>query len=186
MRKSSRTLALLVGLLLVVPACAQKQRDCDDVDAGAPVEAALMSFLSRARSAHHAADARESDGDRRAAVAVLDGLVKGPLPGRTDAAEVREVLADTHARLGQLRAELDEFQAAEENVALGLKLVTEPSYFRGHLFEVRGLLAERRSKALSAAGDAAGAAREKARALEAFEEAMRIQALVIEQTTKGR
>jgi hypothetical protein len=182
-----RTLAL--GLLVTaLPSCAQKQRDCtcDEVDAGNPVEVALVSFLSRARSAHHAADAHETAGDRRAAVNVLETLLGGPLPENARAAEVREVLADTHGRVGQLKAELDDFAGAEASVAQGLALVSEPSYFRGHLFEVRGLVAERHGKALAAAGDQAGAAREKSRALEAFEEAMRIQARVIEQTTEGR
>lgn len=186
MNATVRTLSL--ALLLAVPACAQKQRECncDELDAGKPVEVALVSFLSRARSAHHAADAHESAGDRRAAVNVLETLLRGPLPADSRAAEVREVLADTHARVGQLKGELDDFAGAEASVAQGLALVSEPSYFRGHLFEVRGLVAERHAKTLDAAGDEPAAAREKSRALEAFEEAMRIQARVIEQTTEGR
>jgi hypothetical protein len=181
-----RTLAL--ALLVALPSCAQKERDCncEDVDAGKPVDVALVSFLSRARAAHHTADAHESAGDRRAAVSVLETLLRGPLPQGARAAEVREVLADTHARVGQLKSELEDFAGAEANVAQGLALVSEPSYFRGHLFEVRGLVAERHGKALEKIGDQAGAAREKSRALEAFEEAMRIQALVIERTTQGR
>ncbi len=180
--------ALSLALLLALPACAQKQRECncDELDAGKPVEVALVSFLSRARSAHHAADAHESAGERRAAVNVLETLLRGPLPADSRAAEVREVLADTHARVGQLKSELDDFAGAEASVAQGLALVSEPSYFRGHLFEVRGLVAERHAKALDAAGDGSAAAREKSRALAAFEEAMRIQARVIEQTTEGR
>lgn len=184
---NARSRALLLAVcLFAAPACAQKPRDCDEVDAGKPIEVALVSFLSRARSAHHAADAHETAGDRRAAVNVLETLLAGPLPGNAQAAEVREVLADTHARVAQLKGELDDFRGAEASVEKGLALVSEPSYFRGHLFEVRGLVAERQSKALEAAGDAAGAARQKSRALEAFEEAMRIQARVIEQTTQGR
>ena len=186
MNERARRLLLAFALLCMAPSCAQKPRDCDEVDAGKPVEVALVSFLSRARSAHHAADAHETAGDRAAAVKVLETLLAGPLPGNARAAEVREVLADTHARVGQLRGELDDFQGAEASVAKGLALVPEPSYFRGHLFEVRGLVAERHGKALEAKGDTAGAAREKSRALEAFEEAMRIQARVIEQTTEGR
>lgn len=186
MSARSRLALFVFGLLLGAPSCAQKTRDCDEVDAGKPVEVALVSFLSRARSAHHAADAHETAGDARAAVKVLEALLAGPLPGSARAAEVREVLADTHARVGKLKGELDDFPGAEASVAKGLELVSEPSYFRGHLFEVRGLVAERHAKALDAAGDKAGAARARTRALEAFEEAMRIQARVIEQTTEGR
>jgi hypothetical protein len=49
------------------------------------------------------------------------------------------------------------------------------------LLDVRGLVEERGSKALTAAGDAAGALAAEERALAAFQEAMRIQAAVIEQ-----
>lgn len=185
---ASKALLVALGLALAAPSCAQKEREClcEEADAGKPVEVALVSFLSRARAAHHAADTHESSGAKRAAVTVLEGLLAGPLPEHAQAAEVREVLADTHARVGQLKGELDDFTGAETSVAKGLELVSEPSYFRGHLFEVRGLVAERHAKALEARGDRAGAAREKSRALAAFEEAMRIQARVIEQTTEGR
>jgi hypothetical protein len=57
--------------------------------------------------------------------------------------------------------------------------VPTPTYFRGHLFEVRGLVEERNAARLERAGDAAQAAQAKARALEAFEAAMKIQAEVI-------
>jgi hypothetical protein len=66
-------------------------------------------------------------------------------------------------------------------VAKGLELVPGPSYFRGHLIEVRGLSEERRSKALAAAGNMEKAEQAKQRALAAFQEAMDIQARVIEE-----
>jgi hypothetical protein len=139
-----------------------------------------MSFLSRARAAHHAADNRESGGDLAAAVALLDGLIKGPIPsGRHGTApEIREVLADTRARLADLRSQIGAYELALKDVTEGLELAVEPSYFRGHLFEVRGLVEERRAKAVEATEpDAARAGRQ--RALQSFEEAMSIQAEVI-------
>jgi tetratricopeptide (TPR) repeat protein len=138
-----------------------------------------MSFISGARSAHHLADGHEEKGDLPGAEAALGRLLDGPLPPKKDAAEVREVLADTRARLADLRSRRGDFDAALKDVDQGLGLVPEQSYFRGHLFETRGLVEERRTKALAAAGDQAGAGQAKERALAAFEEAMRIQQGVI-------
>jgi hypothetical protein len=162
--------------------CAERERRssaCDD-DAGTPVDPALLAFLSRARAAHHAADAHEAKGDLAASARELEAIVNGSAPPGKDAPEVREVLADSLARLAELRARSDDFGAAERDVERGLALVPEPSYFRGHLVEVRGLVEERRSKALEAKGDAKGAAASRERALAAFQEAMRIQNDVIE------
>ena len=54
------------------------------------------------------------------------------------------MLADTRARVANLQSELGNFGAAMEHVDVGLKLVPGDSYFRGHLYEVRGLVEERR------------------------------------------
>ncbi len=177
MRTSSSSLAL--ALLLV--ACGGRASDVCADDHGRPVGTALLAFLSRSRAAHHRADAREGQKDLPAAEAELSAVVDGPKPPCPSAAEVREVLADTRARLAELRSRHAAFDAAAADVAQGLTLVPERSYFRGHLMEVRGLVEERRSKALTAAGDAAGARAAEERALAAFQEAMRIQAAVIEQ-----
>jgi len=172
-------LALLPG---VVGGCQRApSRDCDELDAGAPVDPTLLAFLSRARAAHHRADDPESRGNLAAAIAELEVLLAGPRPSG-EAPEVREVLADTRARLADLRSRAGDYDRAEQDVAEGLRLVPEPSYFRGHLVEVRGLAEERRSKALLAAGDAVRAEAAKQRALAAFREAMEIQAAVIERT----
>jgi tetratricopeptide (TPR) repeat protein len=166
----------LVGCARTPPAPA-----CDEADAGAPVDPALLAFLSRARAAHHRADVPEERGDLEQAIAELDALLAGPLPKGPKAPEVREVLADTHARLADLRSRAGDFERAEDDVAKGLELVPGPSYFRGHLIEVRGLSEERRSKALAAAGNMEKAEQAKQRALAAFQEAMDIQARVIEE-----
>jgi tetratricopeptide (TPR) repeat protein len=151
-------------------------------DAGAVVDPVLLAFLSRARSAHHRADAFEERGDLGRAIAELDGLVRGPEPRY---AEVHEVLADTRARLADLRSQQGNFAAADLDLAAGLGLAPDRTYFRGHLFEVRGLVEERRSKALHASGDEAGAEAARTRALGAFEQAMAIQAEVIQRALPG-
>jgi tetratricopeptide (TPR) repeat protein len=173
-----------VALALVVVALAVgcKRQTCEDELGGKPVDPVLMSFISSARSAHHLADGYEEKGDLPGAEAALGKLLDGPLPPKKDAAEVREVLSDTRARLADLRSRRGDFDAALKDVEQGLGLVPEQSYFRGHLFETRGLVEERRTKALAAAGDQAGAAEAKERALAAFEEAMRIQQGVIKGT----
>ncbi len=169
-------LALLCALFLLA-GCAKKT--CDDTAGGTPVDPVLMSFLGGARAAHHLADGREEKGDLAGAEAALGALLNGALPPKRDAAEVREVLADTRARLADLRSRRGDFDGALGDVDRGLGLVPEPSYFRGHLYETRGLIEERRTKALTASGDPAGAALARERALAAFEEAMRIQQGVI-------
>jgi hypothetical protein len=159
---------------------------CEEVDAGAVVDPTLLAFLSRARAAHHRADDPESRGDFAGAIRELEALLGGPVPQPATAPEVREVLADTRARLADLRSRTGDYERAERDVVEGLRLVPEPSYFRGHLLEVRGLAEERKSKTLAAAGDAKNAEAAKKRALDAFQEAMSIQAAVIERATPTR
>lgn len=173
-----RLCSVTFALLLV--ACGHRAPDVCADDHGRPVGTALLAFLSRSRAAHHRADAREEQKDFPAAEAELAAVVDGPKPPCA-AAEVREVLADTRARLAELRSRHGAFDAGAADVAQGLTLVPERSYFRGHLLEVRGLLEERRSKTLAAAGDAVGAKAAEERALTAFQQAMRIQADVIQE-----
>ncbi|HTQ02662.1 MAG TPA: hypothetical protein VMI54_02355 [Polyangiaceae bacterium] len=172
-----RLAAFLVPLALV--ACAKSKDACADKD-NRPVGTALLAFLSRSRAAHHRADAREEAKDLTGAEAELAAVVDGPLPPCPSAAEVREVLADTRARLGDLRSRHGDFAGALGDVEKGLTLVPDEGYFRGHLVEVRGLVEERHAKALAASGDVPGSMAAENRALAAFQEAMRIQAAVIE------
>ena len=176
---------LLLGLALA--GCHRAPPDpCGGAEGGKPVGPALLAFLSRSRSAHHRADAREEHQELAAAEGELQAIIQGPRPACPDAAEVREVLADTHARLADLRSRHGDFAAALADLERGLALVPETSYFRGHLFEVRGLVEERQSKALAGRGDGAGAGAAQARALDAFQEAMRIQSEVIQQASPER
>ena len=65
--KGAMKRAWLLALLLGVAACARRESEpvqrCAEVDAGSPVDPLLLAFLSRARSAHHLADAHEAEGD---------------------------------------------------------------------------------------------------------------------------
>lgn len=175
-------LALLGGGLT---ACSKGER-LPDGDAGLPVDPVLLAFLSRAKSAHHIADGHEEAGALDKAVEPLQRLVDGPAPGGggpSAPAEVREVMADTLARLADLKSQLGQHDAASKDVDRGLDLAKETTYFRGHLFEVRGLVDERLGKSLHVKGDQAGAEAAKKRALDAFEKSMAIQAEVIERAT---
>jgi len=181
---TARSLAFVLAFVLAFAGCAKRTEPCDET--GTPVDPVLMSFIGSARAAHHLADGREEAGDMPGAESALRALLDGPLPPKRDAAEVREVLADTRARLADLESRRGDFDAAAKSVDSGLGLVPESSYFRGHLFETRGLVEERRTKALTAAGDLGGAAKARERALAAFEEAMRIQQAVIQGADGGR
>jgi tetratricopeptide (TPR) repeat protein len=184
-RRLHRTSWLLVALALT-GGCKKSEPELrcepcpDTAQAGTPVDPVLLAFLSRARSAHHLADAREQASDFRGAVVALETLTKGPAPAGNARPEVNEVLSDTEARLADLLSRLGDSEAAERALDRGLTLVPDRNYFRGHLFEVRGLLEERKAESLTKTGDEAGAKAAKERALHAFEEAMRIQAEVIE------
>lgn len=156
---------------------------CPGQDAGPVVDPALLAFLSRARAAHHVADAYEESKDLPSAVRTLQSVVSGPVPGGTARPpEAREVLADTEARLADLESQQGHYSEALAHVEQGLALASEPSYFRGHLFETRGVIEERRAKSLEGPGKTREAQEATKASLEAFEEAMKIQAQVIEQS----
>jgi tetratricopeptide (TPR) repeat protein len=170
-------LLLVLGGLVFVGCAKDDSAACGDTDGAAPVDTKLLAFLSKAKSAHHIADQFEADGELDRAVETLRKLFDGSAD--ESSAEVREVLADTRARVAELESQLGRFDQAANDVDRGLELAKDPTYFRGHLFEVRGLVEERRSKALKEKGDTAGAEASKKKALEAFEQAMSIQDQVI-------
>ena len=176
----------LVFCALTLSACdksreppAPAQAPCPEVSVGTPVDPMLVAFLGRARAAHHAADIREQRGDLEGAIRVLSELLApAKVPQR---AEAREVLADTRARLADYKSQLGRFADAALDVQAGMQLAQEPTYFRGHLFEVQGLVAERQAKQLKADGNQQAAQQAEARALDAFEKAMQVQEQVIDQ-----
>jgi len=178
--------ALLICCLLSLAACKKSEpnslTNCPAFDAGVPVDPILLAFLSRARSAHHLVDDLEATGDLTTSAEPLERLVAGPLPrvGSAELApEVREVLADTFARLADLHSRQGAFDRALEDVQQGLSHAHEPNYFRGHLLETEGLVEERHAKALETSDKAAAAAIRK-RAIELLEQAMAVQSGVIE------
>lgn len=152
---------------------------CPEPDAGVPVDPVLVAFLGKARAAHHRADIFEDQEKPEAAIGTLTTLVDEPsnIPNRPEA---HEVLADTHARLADLKSQLGRYDEALQNVEAGMALAKDATYFRGHLFEMQGLVDERRAKTLRAEGDEAAAKRAEAKALDAFEKAMNIQQEVID------
>lgn len=173
---------VLLCAALLAASCSRAPRsdDCPPDPGARPVDTQLLSFLSRARSAHHAADRAEQTGDLERAKSLLLELADGPVPGeKAPPIEAREVLADTRARLADLKSRTGDFAGAEVELRLGLELVPEVSYFRGHLLEVRGLTEERRAKQLAAQGEPDAANQANQRAVEAFERAMAVQAEVI-------
>jgi hypothetical protein len=165
-------------------ACSRQEPRDDCASSERVVDPVLLAFLSQARSAHHVADEQEAKGDRAAALRALSTFTAGPKPAGA-APEVDEVLADTHARIAELMSRAGRFDQADEEITLGLGSARTPTYFRGHLFEVRGLVEERRAKALSGNGRGQEADQARERSLGAYEEAMKIQAQVIQDGVQG-
>ena len=180
-RASSFAGALL--LALVVPlGCANRDRAVPTDRGAQPLEAIdapLLAYLSAARALHHEADLAEDGNDPSGALAALERLI-ALRPPRA-APEIDEVLADTRSRLADLRSGLGDFDGAEREIDAGLVVAPRRTYFRGHLFEVRGLIEERRAKALTASGDRAGGSRAKEEAMRAYEQAIEVQGAVIRQ-----
>ncbi len=173
-------LLLLLAAAAPLTACSKQADDCGPSER--VVDPVLLAFLSQARSAHHTADLREGGGDLGGALKVLQELTRASRPpGKPP--EVGEVLADTQARIADLLSRSQNFEEASRAVEAGLEHAPAPSYFRGHLFEVKGLVEERREKDLreKARGPEADQARE--RSLSAYEEAMKIQAEVIQKAS---
>jgi tetratricopeptide (TPR) repeat protein len=143
---------------------------------GEIVDPTLLAFLGKARAAHHRADLAQEDGDVDVAIAALEPVAHGPRP---NAPEAIEVVADTLARLADLKSDLGQHEAALADVEAGLTLADKPSHFRGHLLETKGVVLERRYRTLDAMGETEAAASFKARALDAFKAAIDVQDQVI-------
>jgi hypothetical protein len=181
MKRGGLVLAIVTSSAVALGALGCRERStsgCPGSESAAPpVDEALMAFLSAARALHHEADIREQSGDTASAIASLERLVAMPAPA---AVEVDEVLADARARLAELRLERGDVDGADREVQAGLQRVKGPTYFRGHLLEVEGLLEEVRAGALADAGKSVEAARAKARAVSLLEEAVEVQERVID------
>lgn len=180
--------AILVGLAGCATSEHTPPRRDECACAGQPVvDAALLAFLGKARAAHHAADLAEGQGDRARALRDLDALAQGPRPVSSGALppEVAEVLADTFARLADLRSRSDDHAGALREVERGIALAERPTHFRGHLFETKGVVLERMAKAQEAGHERPVAGATKALAMDAFEMAIKIQDQVIDEALSG-
>jgi hypothetical protein len=146
-----------------------------------PVDTKLMAWLSKARTLHHMADLGEEQGALDRAIAPLEQLVAGATPPGPSP-EVDEVLADSYARLAELRTRRGELDRAEAEVVKGLERAPGKTYFRGHLLEVRGLIYEKLSQSLAKAGKGAEAEEARQKAMRASIEAVHLQDEVIAAT----
>jgi hypothetical protein len=144
------------------------------------VDAAVLAFLSKARSVHHTASIQEGDNHLDAAIVTLKQLHAQPqAPRPKPAPEVEEVLADTDARISDLQLQLGNLDAAREAGLEGLTHAPGATYFRGHLLEVLGMVEEARSKRLEASGQAEEALRARTAAVKLLEESIGVQDQVI-------
>jgi hypothetical protein len=174
--------AALLAALLVASACAQSRPSPArglQADGDVPVDPQVMAYLSLARARHHEANLDE-DSDVPGAIAALEKLTSAERPHRGALVpEIEEVLADTYAREAELYVRLGNTAKAQAAVREGLTHATEPSYFRGHLLEVGGIVEETRAAALRDAGQPGEAAAAKARALDLLHQAVLVQERVI-------
>lgn len=142
------------------------------------VDPALIAFLSKARAAHHRADLAERDGNLTDAIGAVSTIIDGPRPQTSP--ELVEVVADARARRADLRSQDGDFEEAARDIEDGLQAAVAITHFRGHLYEVGGLVAERQAATLDRAGNAAAAAAAKERAIVLYEQAIDVQDKVIE------
>jgi tetratricopeptide (TPR) repeat protein len=176
----------VLGLVLAagLAGCQQPRTNCDE--GMAVVDTDVMAFLSKARALHHEANVEEAAGNVDGAIASLSALVKSPIPRpTTKVPEIEEVLADTYARLADLRLQKGDLDGASTDVDAGLAHATAPTYFRGHLLEVQGILEEARAARLADGGKAQDAERARAKAVELLRQAVDIQDQVIRGTLAG-
>ncbi len=174
MRLDSVAIACALGFALVSTAGCPGPRKRDH---GAEIDPSSMSFLSAARALHHQADMMEDAGNPREAIEALERARTMPRGSLTR--EMREVLADTTARIAELRLQLGEVEQAQKSIAEGLTFADQPGYFRGHLLEVRGRVLEAEAKKLKADGHLALAETKRREALLSFDEAVRMHEDVI-------
>jgi len=175
------TLAALAVTLAIALGC--RGRDAGEQDGAQVVDMELMAFLSEARALHHQANLKEEANDLSGAAAAMQRLVSARRPheGKTPP-EVEEVLADAYARLAELELRRSDLGAAADAIQAGLAHAPEPTYFRGHLIEVEGLVEEARAAALADAGKPEESVRARERAIQLLEEVVRIQDQVIQRS----
>ena len=178
-----RRAAGLLLLLLAVAACDKQPAPGEaplQGDAAPAFDVEVMAFLSEARALHHEANIREDEGDLAAAVAAMDRLTRAPRPhGGQKIPEVEEVLADAWARAAELQLKKRDTDAAKKAVAEGLTHAPEPTYFRGHLLEVQGIVEEAAAADYADAANKEEAQKARQRAIALLREAVAVQEQVI-------
>jgi hypothetical protein len=185
LRIALATLAVLAVALAVAIGC--RGRDGGEQDNGPVVDMELMAFLSEARALHHQANLKEESNDLPGAAAAMQRLVDARRPhAGKPTPEVEEVLADAYARLAELHLRQNALGPAADAVRTGLAHAPEPTYFRGHLIEVEGLIEEARAASLADAGKPDEAARAREKAIQLLEEVVRIQDQVIQRSLAAR
>lgn len=174
-------LALSMALGGVVLArCDRNETAHAQGDPSAVVDSELLAFLSLARAHHHEANLLEDSGNVTGAIGALQKIVDAPKPHPGERLpEVDEVLADTLARMAELKLTTKDIAGAQHDVETGLLYVNEPTYFRGHLLEVYGIVEEARTAELKDAGNAAEAEKSRVHALALLREAVDVQEAVI-------
>jgi tetratricopeptide (TPR) repeat protein len=178
--------AIALGIALLGAVGCSRREGEGEGRGGQAIDVDLMAFLSEARALHHQANLKEESGDLAGAAATMDRLVQARRPGDGRAPEVQEVLADAYARLAELQLRLHLLDRASESVKNGLAFAPDPTYFRGHLIEVDGLIEGARFSELADAGKTQEAARVQEKALSLLEEAVKIQDQVIQRSLAGR
>lgn len=177
----TRALVLVFMALFALAGCNDRKGEAGDT---APVvDTQLMAFLSEARALHHQANLREDAGDLAGASDAMQRLVAAKRPhdgARTP--EVEEVLADAYARLAELELKRGHLDPAAAAIQSGLSHAPDPTYFRGHLVEIQGLVEEARSAELADAGKPDEAAKAREKAIKLLEDVVRIQDQVIQRS----
>lgn len=149
-------------------------------DDGTVVDTELLAFLSLARSHHHEATILADQGDARGAIGALRKITTAPKPHPGERLpEVEEVLADAYARIAELELDAKDTANARKDVETGLLHAPDPTYFRGHLLEVYGIVEQSRAAELQDAGADDRAAEANAHALTLLRQAVDIQEAVI-------
>jgi len=153
--------------------CRARENKSEQDSAQGIVDMELMAFLSEARALHHQANLKEESNDLPGATAAMQRLVSARRP-------------DAYARLAELQLRQGALEAAAEAVKNGLAHAPEPTYFRGHLIEIEGLVEEARAAGLADAGKPEEAALAREKAIQLLEQVVRIQDQVIQRSLAAR
>lgn len=193
-RRAWSFVALALALVLLVAVVGRRCFfDRPTGETSGVVDVELLAFLSESRALHHEANLKEEAGDLSGAAMAMQRLVTLQRPNGERSAtktpevpEVEEVLADAYARLAEIELRQGSIVPAAEAIRVGLTHAPEPTYFRGHLIEIEGLIEEARATALADAGKLEEAVRAREKAISHLEDVVRIQEQVIQRSWAAR